>query len=367
MTDFVPTPATPRITRAVGAVFDPGVKQLLVVDDEETIRLALARFLKSRGYDVQTADSGRAALELLGRDAFHLVVCDVRMPGMTGLDLVPKAIAHDPDLAIVMLTAVNDAPTATEALSRGAMDYLMKPVELADLQQAVERALRRRELTIEQRRVEQLIREEVALRTAELEREKEALRSLTVSVAETLVFAMESKDVYLRGHSQRVGDLAASLADEMGLDVDTVEHVRMAGRLHDIGKIGIRESVLYKPGPLTDEEYQHVKGHVRGGMQILAPLKHLGVALRYVEDHHEHWDGSGYARGLRGPEISVGGRVILAADVYDALTSERPYRPRMEPVAALDLMATMSGKLLDPEIYPVLRRVVERKQALTFL
>ena len=367
MTDFTPAPASPRITRAVGAVLDPGVKQLLLVDDEESIRLALARFLTTRGYDVQTADSGAAALDLLGRDTFHLMVCDVRMPGMSGLELVPRALAMHPDLAVVMLTAVNDAPTATQALTGGATDYLMKPLELADLSGALERALKRRELTIEQRRVEQLIREEVALRTAELEREKQALRGLTVSIAETLIFAMESKDLYLRGHSQRVGELAASLADALGLDEDTVEHVRLAGRLHDTGKIGIREAVLHKPDKLTLDEYDHVKEHVRVGMQILAPLRHLGAALRYVEDHHEHWDGSGYPRGLRGDQISVGGRVILAADVYDALTSERPYRPRMVPEEALHAMASMSGTLLDPELYPVLQAVVLRHKALPFL
>src|SRR5262249_17079734 len=208
----------------------------------------------------------------------------------------------DSELAIMMLSAVNDAETATDALTHGAIDYLMKPVELADLDEAISRALHKRDLLIEQHRVERMIREEVAQRAAELEREKETLRTLTIRVAETLINAMEAKDVYLRGHSQRVAELAASIADQLALSADVVEQIRLAGRLHDVGKIGTRESVLNKPGKLTPEEFAHVKEHVRIGMAILAPLEHLGDALRYVEDHHEHWDGGGYPRGLAGAD-----------------------------------------------------------------
>ncbi|MBX6332670.1 MAG: response regulator, partial [Gemmatimonadaceae bacterium] len=285
-------------------------KRLLLVDDEDAIRIALSRFLRARGYHVDAVESGAAALELLRREKFGLMLCDIRMPGMTGLDVLREAQTSDPELAIVMLTAVNDAPTATEALACGAYDYLVKPVELPDLHNAVERALHKRAQVLEQRRVEQLIRDEVAARTEQLEKEQEALRTLTVSVAEALINAMEAKSIYLRGHSQRVAELAVSIADHMGLDADTVEAIRMAGRLHDVGKIGIREEVLDKPGKLTPEEFAHVKTHVEIGMEILAPLQHLGPVLDYVHDHHEHYDGSGYPRGLAGEAISIGGRIL---------------------------------------------------------
>jgi len=360
--------AAPLLQRSAPAGQPP--KRLLVVDDEEAVRVPISRYLQSRGYEVHPAGSGVAALDLLGRLKFVGMVCDVRMPGMSGLETVPRALAADPALAVVMLTGVNDAPTATEALSRGAADYLMKPVELPDLLGAVERALHKRDLSIERRRVEALIREEVALRTAELEREKATLRSLTVSIAETLINAMEAKDVYLRGHSQRVAELGASMAQELGLGEDQVEAVRLAGRLHDVGKIGIRESILNKPGPLTPEEFAHVKDHVRIGMDILAPLRDLGVALDYVHDHHEHWDGSGYPRGLKGEAISVGGRILAAADAFDALTSKRAYR---EPMAPEEVIGYLSGDgvgtLLDPAVFEVLSAVVlgRKSLALTFL
>ena len=369
-----PTPlAPPRIPlrpepALVPRPTTPSQPRVLVVDDEETIRTALARFLRSRGYEVEVAESGIAALIMLERQRFVLMVCDVRMPGMTGLEVVPEALQLDADLAILMLSAVNDAPTATDALSHGAMDYLVKPIELVDLQRAVERCTHRRQLEIERRRVEQHIRDEVALRTAELEKEKAALHALTIGVAETLINAMEAKDVYLRGHSSRVADQAASVAEEMGLDPDVVENVRLAGRLHDVGKIGIREDILNKPGALTDEEFEHVKDHVRMGMEILTPLKHIPAALEFVHDHHEHWDGSGYPRGLAGDQITIGGRILAACDAFDAITSQRAWREAMDPRETIAYLGQNEvGRLLDPTVFEALRKVVLRRKTLTFI
>jgi response regulator RpfG family c-di-GMP phosphodiesterase len=341
--------------------------RVLIVDDEETIRLAFARFLASRGYEVETAASGDAAIAILKPGAFVLMLCDVRMPGLSGLEVVPRALSIDPDLAILMLTAAGDAQTATAALGAGAYDYLVKPVELPDLHDALQRALHKRTLTVAQRRAELIIRQEVAARTAEVEQEKGALRALTVGVAEALINAMEAKDIYLRGHSQRVAELSASIANELGLDVDTIEAVRIAGRLADVGKIGIREAVLNKPAVLTPEEYEHVKDHVRISMEILSPLKHLGTALQFVQDHHEHFDGSGYPRGLRGAEASIGGRIIHAADSFDALTSRRAYR---EPMTAEETLAYLEAEMalrLDPIVFDALRRVVRRGKTLVFI
>ncbi|MGH7719489.1 MAG: HD-GYP domain-containing protein, partial [Gemmatimonadaceae bacterium] len=230
-----------------------------------------------------------------------------------------------------------------------------------------QRALHKRDLAIENRRVEVLIREEVAQRTAELEQEKQALRSLTVSIAESLINAMEAKDMYLRGHSQRVAELAASIADLMALDEDTVEAVRLAGRLCDVGKIGTRESVLNKPGALTPDEFEHVKDHVRVSMEILSPLKHLAATLKFVQDHHERFDGSGYPRRLAGEQISIGGRILAAADAFAALTSKRAYRESMTPAETVTYLEKHSGGLLDPKVYAALRTVVTRRRSLVYI
>lgn len=333
----------------------------LVVDDEDTIRTALMRFLRNRGFSVEGAGGGQAALDEISKGGYSLMLCDVRMPGMTGVEVVPQAIQRDPDLAIVMLTAVNDAGTAREVLSQGAIDYLMKPVELADLEHAVQRALQKRADSIEKKRLEVLIREEVKLRTAELEQEKESLRRMTVSIAETLINAMEAKDVYLRGHSQRVSEMAGLIATELGLDDKTCDDIRLAGRLHDVGKIGIREAVLNKPEALSREEFEHIKDHVRIGVDILAPLFHIGPALQYLKDHHEQWNGSGYPEGLREDQISLGGRILSAADTFDALTSKRAYRDPLAPIEAVHHLRQDCGKLLDTHVFNALEAVVRRK------
>lgn len=335
--------------------------RILIVDDEETIRLALRKFLRSRGYEVEIAGSGDQAMDILDKQEFSLMLCDVRMPGMTGVQIVPLAMEKDPNLGIIMLTAVNDAATATEVLSHGASDYLMKPVELADLQQAVDRALTKRTNLIERRRVDKLIREEVTLRTAELEREKEALRLMSVSIAETLINAMEAKDLYLRGHSQRVAELCVELAQELSLEDPVVEDLRLAGRLHDVGKIGIREEILNKPGRLTEDEFEHVKRHVRIGLDILAPLLHIKIPLAYIEHHHEHWNGAGYPHGLSGEAILLGGRILCVADTFDALTSKRAYRDPLSPRATLEHLKVDVGKQFDPRVYDALVRVITRR------
>lgn len=354
------TPSDPlRAIEDASTAASDELRRVLVVDDEETIRLALSRFLRQRGYEVEMAGSGTAALDALSRRKFALMVCDLRMPGMTGIELLPHALATDNDLGVVMLTADNDAGSATLALSAGAMDYLTKPVELPNLQRAVDKALQKRARGMERRAVDRLIREEVALRTIELEREKGALREMTVSIAETLINAMEAKDMYLRGHSQRVAELAAAIAAELKLGRELEEHIHLAGRLHDVGKIGIREEVLNKPGPLSADEFEHVKNHVRIGMEILAPLQHLGVALRFIGDHHEHWNGQGYPHGLAGDNISIGGRILTAADAFDALTSKRAYREPMSSSETLHYLRTQVGRLLQPEVYVALAVVIQ--------
>lgn len=365
MNDFAAPPA--RRSRALDALAEGIGPKVLIVDDEEGIRLALAKFLRGRGFEVTTAESGEVALEVLRQGKFVAMLSDVRMPGVAGTDLVPQALELDPDLAVIMLTAVNDAPTATEALVAGAMDYLMKPVELADLMAAIERALHKRELGIEQRRVERLIREEVAHRTQDLQREQQALRQLSISVVEALNAAQEAKDQFLRGHSQRVAELAASIAEHMGLDADTVEDIRIAGRLHDVGKIGIRESVLAKAGALTEDEYAHIQDHVRLGVEILTPLRHLGPALQYIADHHEQWNGLGYPRRLAGEAISVGGRILAAADTFDALTTRRPYQEPIAADEAVERIEALAGAALDPRVCEALRGVVTRRRSLVFL
>ena len=344
-----------------------GVVTVLVVDDEEPIRNALRKFLRQQQFEVFTAGSADEALEQLRLHKVSLMLSDIRMPGTSGVDLVPHALEIEPDLAILMLTAVNDATSAALCMQRGAMDYLTKPIELADLGRAVQRSLKRREVLLENRHLNQWLKEEVTTRTAELQRERHRLERLSTATLEALVNALEAKDPYLRGHSARVADLSANIATELGLSEEDVDRVRMAGRLHDLGKIGTRDVVVNKEGPLTADEFEHVRQHVIIGAQILAPLVHLGDVVSMVKSHHERWDGTGYPDGLRGEEIPLGGRVIGAAEVFDALTTARPYQDKMTPEQAVARLAELSGTVVDPTVYDALVRIVGRRQTLVFL
>ena len=340
---------------------------VLVVDDEEPIRNALKKFLNQQGYDVVTAGSGDEALRVLQRQKVSVVLLDVRMPGKSGIDLVPQVLELEPSLAVLMLTAVNDATTAALCMQRGAMDYLTKPIDLSDLARAILRAIRRRDSQIEQANLNQWLKEEVAVRTAELRRERAKLERLSVATLEALVNALEAKDPFIRGHSARVADMGAMVAAELGMSDEQIEQVRMGGRLHDIGKIGIREDILSKEGPLTAEEYELVKQHVVIGSQILSPLAHLGEIIAFVRSHHERWDGQGYPDHLKGEEIALGARVRAAAEIYDALTTARPYQEKMPPDVAVERMRDLAGSVLDPTVYQALEAAVRRRQALVFL
>jgi HD-GYP domain-containing protein (c-di-GMP phosphodiesterase class II) len=221
-------------------------------------------------------------------------------------------------------------------------------------------ALRRRGDRIEQRDVDRLVREEVALRTEELEREKLVLRGITLTVLDTIVTLFEAKDEFCAGHSQRVAALAGDIAAELGLDPDTVGHVQVAGRLHDIGNVAVSEPLMLKPAPLTPQEFEGVRDHVRIGVQILTPIKHLAPALPYVRDHHEHWDGTGYPSGLAGEAISIGGRILAVADAFVAVTSGRAYFHALTPVDAVRHLAPRAGTHFDPGVIRALERVVAR-------
>ncbi|HEU4680433.1 MAG TPA: HD domain-containing phosphohydrolase [Gemmatimonadales bacterium] len=344
-----------------------GPVTLLVVDDEEPIRNALRKFLVQQGYEVATAASGEEALAVLRRQKVTGMLLDVNMPGINGVELVPQIMDLEPTMAILMLTAVNDATSAALCMQRGAFDYLIKPIDLGHLGRAIHHALQRRHTQIEGQQINQWLKDEVATRVAERRLEQEQQERISVATLEALVNALEAKDPYLRGHSARVADLSAMVAAEHGCTDELVEAVRTGGRLHDIGKIGIREEILNKQGPLTEEEYEHVKQHVTVGSQILAPLVHLHEVIGFVRSHHERWDGLGYPDRLAGEAIPLGGRIIGAVEIYDALSTARPYQEKMTPEVAVERMRDLIGTVIDPSVHRALEAVVSHRQTLVFL
>jgi putative two-component system response regulator len=349
------------------AIEETSLVTTLIVDDDDSVRGTLQRYLVSLGHEVVVVGSGAEATAEIRRRKVTCILLDVRLPDTSGLDLVPALLEHEPNAAILMLTAVNDANSAALCMQRGAMDYLVKPVDLADLQRAITRALARRRDLLEQAQTQAWLKQEIVQRGAELRRERGNLERVSVATLEALVNALEAKDPFLRGHSARIADLSAAVAAEMGLNDEQVELVRTAGRLHDIGKIGIRETVLSKRGPLTDDEFDHVKTHVLIGAQILAPLTHLREVIAYVRSHHERADGTGYPDGLAGNAIPLGARILGAAEVYDALTTARPYQEKMTPSEAVSRMRDLVGTVIDPAVHAGLDAVVNRRGALVFI
>ena len=340
---------------------------VLVVDDEESVRNPVARYLTGLGYIVHLAATGEEALLHLKRRRPACVLLDVNLPDVNGVDLLASLTEADPTVAVVMLSALADARTAVLCMQRGVVDYVVKPFEIAALGHAVEAALTSREETLASQQAKQWLYEEVEQRNRDIAEERVKLERLAGTALEALVNAMEAKDPYLAGHSIRVAQLGASLAAQMGRSDEEVEQVRLAGRLHDIGMIAISGRILSKSGPLTTEEWEQVRQHPVVGFRTLAGYPQLEMVARFIRGHHERWDGLGYPDGLVGERIPWGARVLAAAEIYDAMTSARPYREKLSPTAARDRMRQLVGEVLDPAVFEALAVCVSRRQTLEFV
>ena len=292
----------------------------LVVDDEPRLRQVLLHLMRSDGFRCFEACNGVEALEILERQSISLVMSDMRMPRMDGIELLKQIRVRWPDTAVVMITAVADVEVAVSCLASGAMDYLTKPFHLEEVRARVKQALEKRRLVLENREYQQHLEMRVAEQARRLEH-------LFLASIRALAEALELKDAYTRGHSMRVSRYAGVIARTLRLDAETVRQIELGGQLHDIGKIGVREDVLNKPGRLTPEEYEHIMTHPILGWRILEPLmSDAPVALNVVRSHHERVDGRGVPDRLRGDAIPLEARIVAVADALDAMMSGRPYR-----------------------------------------
>ncbi|MDB4886432.1 MAG: response regulator receiver [Gemmatimonadetes bacterium] len=326
----------------------------LIVDDEPRLRQVLMHLMRSDGFSCVEASNGEEALALLERHPVTLVMSDLRMPKMDGLELLRHTRARWPDVAVVMITAVADVEVAVSCLAIGAMDYLTKPFHLEEVRARVDQALEKRRLVIENRGYQESLQAKVAVQARRLE-------ELFLASIQSLAEALEVKDPYTRGHSVRVSQYSAVIAREMGVEGEMLRQVELGGHVHDIGKIGVREDVLNKPGKLTDAEYEHIMTHPVVGWRILAPL--LGetpVALNIVRSHHERFDGRGVPDRLTGSDIPLEARIVAAADSFDAMTSDRPYRPDgMSVLDAVQEIMRCSGTQFDPDVVAAVVRSME--------
>ena len=292
----------------------------LVVDDEPRLREVIAHLMRSEGYEALEAANGQQALALLEAQPVTLVVSDIRMPRMDGIELLRQVRGRWPDTAVVMVTAIADVEVAVSCLAIGAMDYLTKPFHLEEVRARVAQALEKRRLILENRDHHDRLEERVAVQAQRLEK-------LFLASIQSLADALEVKDPYTRGHSVRVSRYSSVIAQALGVDGELLRQIELGGHVHDIGKIGVREAVLNKPERLTPAEYEHIMIHPVIGWRILSPLlDDVPAALNIVRWHHERPDGRGLPDGLVGDAIPLEARVVAAADALDAMTSGRPYR-----------------------------------------
>jgi putative two-component system response regulator len=317
----------------------------LIVDDDPQVRQVLARVIGTHGLSPREASSGADALSIL-RQLGEVPVCisDIYMPEMDGVTFLREALQRYPDMAIIMLTGMAEVNTAVECLKLGALDYISKPVMVEEVRARVDKALEKRRLILENRFYQQSLE----LKVQELDRRN---RASLINGVQMLVQALEAKDAYTSGHSSRVSRYAVKTAVPLGFTDDALEHIRLGGELHDIGKIGTREAILNKPGPLDPAEFAHVKEHSLLGEKILAPfLGQSPSVLRVVRSHHERLDGSGFPDGLKGDQIPLEARIVAVVDAFDAMTTNRAYRALRSAPEAVQELRRCAGIQFDAEV-----------------
>ena len=351
---------------------------VLFVDDEVNILKALQRLLRTERMNVLCASRGEEALELLQKHPVQVVVSDQRMPEMTGVDFLSRVRERSPDIVRMMLTGYTEMDIAVDAINQGEIYRLItKPWNDDELRATIRQAFDHADLKAEIKRLNLVTREQnfklqdmnrnlegsVRERTKQLAAKHKELRDAYVQTIGALANAVDAKDAYTRGHSERVGVYASKVAREMGYKKEFIERVYISGLLHDVGKIGVRDAVITKPARLTPEEYEEIQQHPAIGAKILEPVDFLREVAPCVRHHHEWFDGgdSGYPLHLRGDQIPLPSRMILVADTVEAMSSDRPYRKALPLEVVYTELTKFSGSQFDPTCADAMIRLLDRE------
>ena len=325
-------------------------RNILIVDDDWQVREVLHEIFLSAGYACQIAGDGREGLDLFRATLPPLTVTDLKMPVMDGIALLQGIREADNDAAVIVLTGAADVKTAIESLKLGAHDFIMKPVNVDELLIAADRAIERRQLLIERREYQALLERRVEEATANL-------ASAYTQTLEALGAALDSRDVGTESHSRRVHGYSLALARAHGVPDEQLPDLAHGVLLHDIGKIGIPDAILLKPGALTPDEWKVMRTHPEIGKRLIEKIPFLHGAIPVVWCHHEKWDGNGYPRGLRGEEIPLNARIFSVVDAFDAMTFDRPYSKAIAFEAAISEIKRCAGSHFDPQVVESFMRV----------
>ena len=324
--------------------------RILIVDDDASVRDVISVLLQEEGYECRTAAGAEEALDLAAQEAPPLVISDMKMPGRDGIWLLEAFRERHPETAVVMLTGYGDTEAAVDCLRRGAVDYLLKPPKLTDLIRAIERALAKRRIELARKRYQKKLERKVRDRTAEL---RSALKDIANTYQNTLlalVAALDAREHETSDHSQRVVKYTSAIAERLSVNGLDLEEIGRGALLHDVGKIGVPDAVLLKPGKLTSEEWTEMRKHPDIGYQMIQSIPFLSTPATIVLSHQERFDGTGYPRKLRGEEIHIGARIFAVADTLDAMTSDRPYRKATSFENAMAEVQRCAGSQFDPQV-----------------
>ena len=325
-------------------------REILIVDDDAQVREVLHQIFLSASYRCRQAANGQEGLNMFRASRPPLIVTDLKMPVMDGIGLLEGVRREDDDTAVIVLTGAPDVKTAIDSLKLGAYDFIMKPVNVDELLFAAERALERRQLLIERREYQELLERRVEEATRDLH---DAYRA----TLEALGSALDSRDVGTESHSRRVHGYALATARAYGVPEAEIPDLEHGVLLHDIGKIGIPDAILLKPGPLTPEEWKTMRRHPEIGKRLIENVPFLLGAIPIIYCHHEKWDGTGYPRALKGEEIPLGARIFSVVDAFDAMTFDRPYSKAVPFQAAFTEIKRCSGSHFDPTVVDTFLRV----------
>ena len=317
--------------------------RVLVVDDEPAMRSLLAAAVRGRGLECDLAANATDAIARIEQQVYDIIVVDVMLPDFNGLEVVAAIGNGSRTTGVIVITGYGDVKTATEALRAQADDYLLKPFKVSEFLASLERSLGRQKALRSRQMTQQQLTEQVAQLQSRLEKQ-------STGGVMALAKALEGRDPYTMGHTARVAKMSLGLAGELGFEDSQLVELGTGALLHDVGKIAIPDSILLKAGRLTCEEYESIKQHPRLGYDILFPLFGRGVVAECALYHHERWDGKGYPEGLAGEKCPLVGRILAVCDAYDAMASNRPYRPALSESEVLKEIETNRGKQFDPQI-----------------
>ena len=320
--------------------------KILIVDDEASVQRMLKRIVEKIQRECTLASSAEEACCFMMEEAFDLILCDIRLPGESGIDFVKNSISHYPETAVIMVSGLDDPEMVEKALEIGAYGYIVKPFKPSEVIINVSSALRRQRLETESRAYRENLERMVADRTAKLQKTLDGVIQVVAQI-------VESRDPYTAGHQRRVAELACAIAREMGCPEDQVKGIHMAGLIHDLGKISVPSEILSKPGRLSDIEFALIKSHPQVGYDILKGIDFPWPITLMVLQHHERMDGSGYPQGLKRQEILPEARILAVADVVEAMASHRPYRAAFGIEKALEEIIKNKNIMYDEMVVEV--------------